>query len=121
MNRKGKVVGALIGASLLVLNSGLGAAEKADGKCATDASQCRDAGRDEHEADFAPLKRQFFEFAGLPDRQRGPSPSLRRAGQAAERSLPGRLAWPALGEGLSLPGQGLSSRLLGLIGRFIGG
>lgn len=122
MNRKGNMLGALIGAGLLTLSSGLLATEKADGECAKSATQCRDAGHDERDADLAPLKKQLFEFAGLPDRQRGPSPSLSRARQAAERPLPGRQAWPSFGEGTNLLGQTftLSSRLLGLIGRFVG-
>jgi hypothetical protein len=55
------------------------------------------------------LKKQLFEFAGLPDHQRGPSPSLNRA-------RPG--GWPVFGQGMSFLGAALSSRLSSLIGRF---
>ena len=122
MKRKGNMVGTLIGATLIALSSGLAAAEKADGECAKGTAQCRKAGRDELGADLAPLKKQLFEFAGLPDKQRGPSPSLSRARPAADHPLsaPGRRDWPVLGEGMSFLEYRLSSRLLGLIGWFGG-
>lgn len=118
MNRKGNVVAALLGTTLLALSSGLWAATNADGECAEGRTQCREASRDEHGSDLAPLKRQLFEFAGLPDRQRGPSPSLSRARQAAERPQPGHQAWPGFGEGIGFLSHTLSIRLLGLIGWF---
>lgn len=118
MNRKGKVVGALFGATLIALSGGVLAAGKTDGQCAEGKTQCREAGRDERGSDLSPLKRQLFEFAGLPDRQRGPSPSLSRSKQAAERPLPGRQSWPVFGEGTTFLGHTLSSRLFAVIGWF---
>ncbi|KXB32707.1 hypothetical protein AT959_00455 [Dechloromonas denitrificans] len=112
------MLGALFGATLIAFSGGALAAGNADGECAKGKTQCREAGREQHDSDLAPLKRQLFEFAGLPDRQRGPSPSLSRTRQAAERPLPGRQAWPVFGEGMGFLGHTLSSRLLGLIGWF---
>lgn len=116
MKRKGKVLATVIGAMLIALSSGLGAAEKADGQCAKSATQCREAGRDEGGTDLAPLKKWFFELTGLPDSQRGPS--LSHARPAAERPLPSRHSWPMFGEGMGFLGQRLSSRLLNLLGWF---
>lgn len=110
MNRTGNALGALIGATLIAFSGGVLAAGPADGECAQGRTQCREAGRDERGADLAPLKKQIFEFAGLPDRQRGPSPSLKHA----------RPGWPVLGQGMSFLGAALSSRLSSLISRFGG-
>jgi len=110
MNRKGNVLGALIGATLITFSGGVLAVGQADGECAQGRTSCREAGHDEHGTDLAPLKKQLFEFAGLPDRQRGPSPSLHRA----------RPGWPVFGEGISFLGAALSSRLSSLLGRFGG-
>ena len=118
MNRKGNVVAALLGTTLLALSSGLLAATNADGECANDRAQCRESGHDEHGSDLAPLKRQLFDFTGVPDRQRGPNPSLSRARQVAERPQPGHQAWPVFGEGMGFLRHTFSIRLLGLIGWF---
>lgn len=118
MNQNGKLVGAVFGATLIALSGDLLAAENADGECANGRTQCREASRDEHGSDLAPLKRQLFDFTGVPDRQRGPNPSLSRARQVAERPQPGHQAWPVFGEGMGFLRHTFSIRLLGLIGWF---